>query len=94
MLLEEKPFQPKLRKIHPNLESQIRNELNKLLKAKIIFPIRHSKWVSNIFLIRKKNKDIRICIDFINLNIASEKNSFLLPPTEQILQSVSGFEMM
>lgn len=42
MLPDQKPIQQKLRKIHPNLESQIKSELNKLLKAKIIFPIRHS----------------------------------------------------
>ena len=42
MLSEQKPLQQKLRKIRPNLESQIKSELNKLLKAKIIFPVRHS----------------------------------------------------
>ena len=38
MISDEKPVQQKLRKIHPNLESQIKAELNKLLKAKTIFP--------------------------------------------------------
>jgi hypothetical protein len=94
MISEEKPVQQKLRKIHPNLESQIKNELNKLLKEKIIFPVRHSKWVSNLVPIRKKNEDIQICIDFRNLNKASEKDNFPLPPMEQILQAVSGYEMM
>jgi hypothetical protein len=94
MLSEEKPVQQKLRKIHPNLETQIKNELNKLLKEKIIFPVRHSKWVSNLVPVRKKNGDIQICIDFRNLNKASEKDNFPLPPMEQILQSVSGSEMM
>jgi hypothetical protein len=73
MLSEEKPVQQKLRKIYPNLETQIKNELNKLLKANIIFPVRHSKWVSNLVPVRKNNGDIRICIDFRNLNRASEK---------------------
>ena len=39
MLPEQKPVQQKLRKIHPNLESQIKSELNKILKARIIFPV-------------------------------------------------------
>ena len=39
MILDDKPVQQKLRKIHPNLESQIKYELNKMLKAKIIFPV-------------------------------------------------------
>jgi hypothetical protein len=36
------PFQQKLRKMHPKLEPTIQKELNKLLSAKIIFPIRHT----------------------------------------------------
>jgi len=94
MLPEQKPVQQKLRKIHPNLESQIKSELNKLLKARIIFPVRHSNWVSNMVPVRKKNGDIRICIDFRNLNKASLKDNFPLPTMEQILQSVAGSELM
>lgn len=41
MIDNEKPIQQKLKKIHPNLENQIKTELNKLLKAKIIFPVRN-----------------------------------------------------
>src|ERR1700733_7398721 len=94
MIGNEKPVQQKLRKIHPNLENQIKTELNKLLKAKIIFPVRHSKWVSNMVPVRKENRDIRICIDFRNLNKACQKDNFPLPPMEQILQAVEGSELM
>ena len=90
MINDEKTVQQKLRKIHPNLENQIKTELNKLLKARIIFPVRHSKWVSNMVPVRKKNGDIRICIDFRNLNKACQKDNFPLPPMEQILQVVAG----
>eukprot|EP00253_Pinus_taeda_P020727 PITA_20727 len=44
--------------------------------------------------VRKKNGDIRICIDFRNLNKASLKDNFPLPTMEQILQSVVGSELM
>ena len=94
MLSQQKPVQQKLRKIHLNLESQIKSELNKLLKAKIIFPVRHSNWVSNMVPVRKKNGDIRICIDFKNLNKASLKDNFPLPTMEQILHSVAGSRLM
>eukprot|EP00253_Pinus_taeda_P032977 PITA_32977 len=94
MLSEQKPVQEKLRKIHPNLESQIKLELNKLLKAKIIFHVWHSNWVSSMVPVRKKNGDIRICIDFRNLNKASEKDNFPLPTMEQILHSGAGSELM
>ena len=82
MIDNEKPVQQKLRKIHPNLENQIKTKLNKLLKARIIFPVRHSKWVSNMVPVRNKNGDIRICIDFQNLNKARQKDNFPLPPME------------
>eukprot|EP00253_Pinus_taeda_P031826 PITA_31826 len=44
--------------------------------------------------VRKKNGDIRICIDLRNLNKASLKDNFPLPTMEQILQSVAGLELM
>ena len=94
MIDDEKPVQQKLRKIHPNLENHTKSELNNLLKAKIIFPIRHSKWVSNMVPVIKKNGDVRICIDFRNLNKSCQRDNFPLPPMEQILQAVVGLELM
>ena len=94
MLSEQNPVQHKLRKIHPNLESQIKAELKKVLKANIIFPVRHSNWVSNMVPVRKKNGNIRIYIDFRNLNKASQKDNFPLATMEQTLHSVVVSELM
>lgn len=44
--------------------------------------------------VRKKSGDIRICIDFRNLNKAYLKDNFPLPPMEQILQAVAGSKLM
>ena len=44
--------------------------------------------------VRKKNSDIRLCFDFRNLNKSSEKDNYLVPPMEQILQNVSGSEIL
>jgi hypothetical protein len=52
------PFQQKLRKMHPKLEPTVQKELNKLLSAKIIFPVRHTQWVSNLVPVQKKNGEI------------------------------------
>lgn len=94
MINDEKLVQQKLRNIHPNLENQIKSELNKLLKAKIIFPVRHSKRISNMVPVRKKNAYIRICIDFQNINKAYHKYNFPLPPMKQILQEGARSELM
>lgn len=65
-----------------------------MLKSWIIYPIHHSTWVANIVSIRKKNGEIRTCVDFHNLNQASLKDNYALPMMEHLLQIVVGTEMM
>ena len=60
----------------------------------IIKPIRHSTWVSNLVPVRKNNGDIRLCVDFRNLNFASLKDNYGLPNMEAMLQQVTRFELM
>ena len=71
--------------MHPKLEPLIQSEVKKLLDAKIIFKLRHSEWVSNLVPVRKKYREIKLCVDFRNLNRASDKVNYLVPPMEQIL---------
>ena len=40
--------------------------------------------------VRKKKGDIRLCIDFRNLNKASLKDNYPLPKKDHILQRVVG----
>jgi hypothetical protein len=91
---QTKPFQQKLRKMHPSIEPQVKAELNKLLASKIIFRVRHTQWISNLVPMRKKIGDINLCIDFKNLNRASKKDNYLVPPMEKFLQCVFGSEML
>ena len=77
-----KLYQQPLRKMHPKLEPLIQSEVKKLLDAKIIFKIRHSEWVSNLVLVGKKFGEIRLCVDFRNLNHALDKDKYPVPPME------------
>ena len=81
-----KPFPQKLRRINPTLFPVIEKEVKKLLDAKIIVPLRYSSWVANLVPVRKKNGEIRLCVDFRNLNRSSLKDNYPLPKIEQILQ--------
>ena len=69
----------KLRRINPKVVSIIEKEIKKLFDAKIIVTLRFSKWVANLVPIRKKNGEIRLCVDFINLNRVSLKDNYPLP---------------
>jgi hypothetical protein len=79
---QTQPFQQKLRRMQPKLEPMVNKELNKLLNAKIIFLVRHTQWVSNLVPVRKKSGEIRLCVDFLNLNRASDKDNYPVPPME------------
>ena len=87
-----KPYQQPLRNMHPKMEPLIQREVKKLLNAKIIFKVRHSEWVSNLVPVWKNSREIILCVDFRNLNRASDKDNYPVPPMEQILQMVSGSE--
>ena len=79
--------------MHPKLEPLIQSEVKKLLDAKIIFIPRHSEWVSNLVPVRKNSGEIRLYVDFRNLNHASDKDNYPVPPMEQIPQMVSRSEL-
>lgn len=88
------PFRQKLRNFNPIIANAISKEVEKMFKARIIYPIHHSTWIANIVPVRKKNGEIRIYVDFQNLNQASLKDNYTLPNMDHILQTVSGSEMM
>jgi len=52
------PFKKKLRPISPLLLPVIEREIKKLLDAKIIVPLRYSKWIANLVIVRKKNGEV------------------------------------
>jgi len=53
-------------------------------------PIIFSDWISNLVPVRKKTDEIRLCIDFRNLNKVSLKDNYPLPKMDHILQRVVG----
>jgi hypothetical protein len=69
-------------------------EVKKLLDAKIIIPLRYFEWVANLVPVRKKNGEIRLCVDFRNLNRSSKKDNYPLHKMEHILQKVTGATRM
>jgi hypothetical protein len=89
-----KPFRQKLRQINPILLPVIEREVKNLLDAKIIVPLRYSEWVANLVPVRKKNGEIRLCVDFRNLNRSSLKDNYPLPKMDHILEKVVGANRM
>jgi len=88
------PFKQKLRPMNPMLLPLVEKEIKNLMAAKIIVPLRYSKWVANLVIVRNKNGEIRLCADFRNLNKCSKNDNYPLPKMEHLLQQVSGAKVM
>jgi len=68
----------------------VKGELHKLLDVNIIYPISDSKWVSPLVMVPKNNGKWRICVDYRELNKATQKDHFPLPFIDQVLDTFAG----
>jgi hypothetical protein len=85
----EKPMKQKIRMMNPMLKSVVNLGLMKLKKGGIIYPIRNLDWISNIVIVRKKIREIQMCVEFRDVNKESIKDKFPLPNMEFLLQQVT-----
>jgi hypothetical protein len=76
------------------LLSLIDKEVKNLFNTKIIVSLRFLKWVANLVCARKKSGEIRLCVDFQNLNKVSLKDHYHLAKMDYILQKVVGSSKM
>ena len=83
------PFKQRYRRVPPSMVEEVRNHLQHLLKADIIRKS-HSPFASNVVLVKKKNGQLRLCIDFRQLNSRTIRDNYALPRIEEILESLSG----
>jgi len=75
---DAKPIKKKPRKMHPSKALSIKKEIEKYFSVGFIRPIDYSKWMDNIFPVTKPTREIRICIDFKDINNAYPKDDFPL----------------
>jgi len=94
IILYSKPYKEKHRKKNPSLEQTIRDELDNTEAVKVIYLIHYSQRISNLVLVRKKTRDICLCVYFLHLNKFSLKDNYHVAPMEEILQEVYGVQMM
>ena len=79
-----KPVRQHLHVVNPRKAPAIKVEIEKLLKAGLIYPIPLTEWVSNPVSVDKKQGVIRLCTDFHDLNRACPKDNFPTPFIDQI----------
>ena len=87
---EAKPVAQPARIFHTEIEEQIVKEMQKLMALGFIKPIQHPHQLSNIVLVKKKNGQIRCCVDFRSLNRVCLKDEFQLPKMDLLIDSAAG----
>jgi hypothetical protein len=88
---------PKLQRQRPMSDDRIKSaeaEVQKLLDARIIREVQYLVWVANVVMVPKKNGNMRICIDFIELNKACPKDPYPLPRIDIVIDQAAGCEML
>lgn len=88
-LHDETPFKHKARPIHPKDIQAIRKHLQELLDAGVIRES-ESPFSSPIVVVRKKNGEVRLCIDYRKLNLQTIKDAYALPNLEETFSALTG----
>ncbi|KAA0025829.1 uncharacterized protein E5676_scaffold447G00220 [Cucumis melo var. makuwa] len=80
--------------ISTRLISQIKEEVNKLIEVEFIREVKYPTWIDNIILLRKKNGQLCIFIDFRNLSNAYLKDDFPLHIMEIMVDATVWHETL
>nr|KYP48096.1 Transposon Ty3-G Gag-Pol polyprotein [Cajanus cajan] len=94
MIPGKKPVKQSPRRFAPEVIEKIKEEIERLLKAKFIRTSRYAEWISNVVPVIKKNGKLRVCIDFRDLNAATPKDEYPMPIAETMIDAIAGNEIM
>ena len=83
------PFKERFRRIAPHLVEEVRQHIQEMLDGGTIVPSQ-SPWCNAVVLARKKDGTLRFCIDFRRLNDRTRKDSYPLPRTNEMMESLVG----
>ena len=86
-LVDDKPVAQTYRRIPPNQYEEVRKHIQELLDKQVIRPST-SAYASPIVLVRKKNGELRMCVDFRRLNAKTRRDSFPLPRIDESLDAL------
>ena len=69
-------------------------KLTNSLRQVFIREVKYPTWISSIVPVRKKNGQIRVCVDFRDPNNPCPKDEFPLPILELMIDATTGYEAM
>ena len=76
------------------VELKVKEEIEKILKAKFMKPTRYVQWLENIVPVMKTNKKLRVCVDFRDLNAFTPKDMYVMPIADMLVDSITNNEIL
>ncbi|RVW80014.1 hypothetical protein CK203_055837 [Vitis vinifera] len=89
-----RPIKQKLRRLHPHLSLQVKKEIQKQLSVGFLLVVEYPEWLANVVLIPKNDNNVRVCVDFRDLNKDSTKDDFLFPHINMLVDSTISHSML
>ena len=89
-----RPVKQQPRRFRPELQDNIIAEVDKLIIAGFIKEVQYARWLANIVPVEKKKGQIRIYVDFRDLNRACPKDDFPIPIAEMVVNSSTGYGVL
>ncbi|XP_019225913.1 PREDICTED: uncharacterized protein LOC109207447 [Nicotiana attenuata] len=72
----------------------VKEEVTRLLGIGSIREVKYSDWLANVVVVPKKKNKFRMCVDYKDLNKVCQKDSFLLPNINQMIDATARNELM
>jgi hypothetical protein len=90
-----KPYKQPSRKIYKDeVLADVKKEVERLIEANFIRPCRYAEWISYIVPIYKKNRKMRVCIDFRDLNRATPMDGYSMHVAELLVDAAVGHKVI
>ncbi|PKI78913.1 hypothetical protein CRG98_000686, partial [Punica granatum] len=90
--LDTERFPPKrqhLRRQRAGLLLRIKEEIIKQINAGFLEVCNYSEWVANFVPVEKKDRRVRVCVDYRDLSKASPKDNFPLPHIDVLVDNTA-----
>ena len=83
------PVKQKVRRMRPDMSKKIKVEVMKQFDVGFLAVTSYPQWVSNVVPVPKKDGNVRMCVDYRDLNRASPKDDFPLSHIDVLVNNTS-----
>ena len=86
---DDEPVKLPFRRLPPAQYQEVKEHIRELLSRNVIRPST-SPYASPIVIVRRKDGNIRLCVDYRRLNVKTRRDAFPLPRVEESFDALNG----